>query len=127
MSEDAARRSAAEERERRGETSSVEGLRAHQLRDEAGMETPGRTGPPAEGVLVQVCVECGREYTFDEDEPPDDLVCAKCGGRVFRSFFTPTSPDEVEEDYRSSTERDLATDDSPSDVTASDIRDLDHL
>ncbi len=116
-----------EPEERRGETSSVEGLRAHQLRAEAGSETPGRVGEPSEGILVEVCVECGREYTFDEEEPPEDLTCEKCGNTVFRSFFTPTGSDDVEEDYREATERDLATDDSPSDVTASDIRDLDNL
>lgn len=124
---DAAGGRTGEGRERRGETSSVEGLRAHELREEAGAETPGRVGRLSEGVLVEVCVECGREYTFDEEEPPDDLTCEKCGNSVFRAFFSPTSPDDVESDYEATTGRDVAPDDSPSEVTPSDIRDLDHL
>lgn len=45
----------------RGERSNLEGLRADELRGEPGRETPGEVMPPADGVLVQVCLECGKE------------------------------------------------------------------
>lgn len=114
--------------ELRGETRSLEALRAHQLGAEAGHETPGLVGRPTEGVLSQVCLECGKEYTFDEADPPADLVCEKCGNTVFRSFFSPTGAgDDVEEDYRAMTERDLVTNDDANDVTRADVMDLDNL
>ncbi|MBX6365561.1 MAG: hypothetical protein IRZ00_16960 [Gemmatimonadetes bacterium] len=120
-----------EQRDERGapldEHADLEGLRAHQLRDEPGQETPGRVGRPAQGVLTQVCMRCGKEYVFDTAEPPADLTCEKCGNQVFRSFFDVTGPDEVEEDFRVATERDLATDDPATDVTAVDVRDLDSI
>ncbi len=107
-----------------GELRSLEALRAHQLSDDPGHETRGRVGRPADGVLVQVCLECGKEYIFDERPPSGDLVCEKCGNGVFRSFFTVTGYDDVEDDFIRSTERDLAPNDDESDVTRSDIIDL---
>ena len=106
---------------------SLEEIRTHQLREDPGHEAAGQIGRPAEGVLVQVCQVCGKEYTFDDEPPPADLTCEKCGNRVFRSFFDVASADEVEEDFRAATERDLATDDPATDVTAADIRDLDNI
>ncbi|HEX7118338.1 MAG TPA: hypothetical protein VF212_06095 [Longimicrobiales bacterium] len=107
-----------------GEQRSLEALRAHQLSDEPGHEARGQIGRPADGVLVQVCLECGKEYIFDERQPSGDLVCEKCGNAVFRSFFTVTGYDETEADFTRSTERDLAPNDDESDVTRSDILDL---
>lgn len=106
---------------------SLEELRTAELRNDPGHEAAGQIGRPAEGVLVQVCQVCGKEYTFDDEQPPADLKCEKCGNRVFRSFFDVASADEVEEDFRAATERDLATDDPATDVTAADIRDLDNI
>jgi DNA-directed RNA polymerase subunit RPC12/RpoP len=77
-----------------------------------------------DGVLVQVCLECGREYHFLEEEPPADLRCEKCGNIVFRSFFAETEPDEVVEDFRESTERDTGTTDPSTDVSRGDLHDL---
>ena len=35
-----------------------------------------------EGVLVQVCIECGRQYMYDTQEPPpENLASDKCGNR----------------------------------------------
>lgn len=114
--------------ELRGEQRSLEALRSHQLGEEAGHETPGLVGKPTEGVLTQVCLECGLEHYFEEEEPPADLTCEKCGNVVFRSFFSPTGAgDDVEEDYRATTERDLATNDDANDVTRADVMDLDNL
>ncbi|MBI4544014.1 MAG: hypothetical protein HY703_02325 [Gemmatimonadetes bacterium] len=59
-----------------------------------------------------------------EQSPPAELVCVKCGNRVFRSFFDVARPDEVERDFRESTERDLAPNDDEADVTRADILDL---
>lgn len=113
--------------ELRGEQRSLEALRAHQLGDEAGHESPGLVGEPTQGVLTQVCLECGKEYSYEDEDPPADLECEKCGNVVFRSFFTPTEGDDVEEDYRALTERDLATNDDANDVTRADVMDLDNL
>ena len=78
----------------------------------------------AEGVLVQVCVECGQHYFYDEAQPPADQKCERCGNTVFRSFFDVTSDDEVDEDFRATTERDTATDDPSTDVARGDLYDL---
>lgn len=113
--------------ELRGEERSLEALRAKQLADSPGRETPGRTDEMADGVLTQVCLQCGKEYLFDEMQPPADLVCEKCGNSVFRSFFSVRGYDEVEADFRASTERDLAPDDTEADVTRADVLDLNNL
>jgi DNA-directed RNA polymerase subunit RPC12/RpoP len=83
-----------------------------------------RATDAAEGVLVQVCIECGREYMFEEDEPPAELRCEKCGNVVFRSFFSDTSPDEARQDFADATGRDLSPNDPEADMTASDLHDL---
>ncbi len=113
--------------EERGRPRTLEEIRAQQLREDPGRESVGMTGRPAQGVLVQVCEVCGKEYTFDTEQPPADMQCEKCGNRVFRSFFDVAAADDVEEDFRAATERDLATDDPPTDVTAADVRDLDNI
>jgi DNA-directed RNA polymerase subunit RPC12/RpoP len=110
--------------ELQGEQRSLEALRAHQLSDDPGREAPGLVGRPTQGVLVQVCLECGKEYLFDEHDPPPGMVCEKCGNPVFRSFFTPAEYDEVEADFRASTERDVAVNDPEADVTEVDVLDL---
>jgi DNA-directed RNA polymerase subunit RPC12/RpoP len=83
-----------------------------------------RDDPPPEGVLVQVCIQCGKEYMFEEDEPPAELRCEKCGSVVFRSFFSDTSPDEARRDFEDTTGRELAPNDPAADVTRSDLHDL---
>ena len=102
----------------------LESLRARQLSESAGLETPGRVRELADGVLVQVCIECGKEYMFDRTPPSADLTCEKCGNQVFRSFFEVTGYDEVDADFHASTERDLAPNDPETDVTRADILDL---
>lgn len=113
--------------ELRGEERSLEALRARQMADEPGFESPGTVGRPADGVLVQVCLECGKEYLFDRRPPPEDMTCEKCGNVVFRSFFSVTGYDDVEADFQASTGRDLAPNDDESDVTKADILDLNNL
>lgn len=81
----------------------------------------------ASGVLVLVCLECGKEYMFEEQEPPEQMTCDKCGNTVFRSFFADTSPDDVADDFRETTERDVLTTDPATDVTRGDLHDLGSL
>jgi len=77
-----------------------------------------------EGVLTQVCIECGNEYYFDRTEPPQEMTCDKCGNVVFRSFFEVAPGNEIEQDFRDSTERDVTTEDPATDVTQGDLADL---
>jgi predicted nucleic acid-binding Zn-ribbon protein len=81
----------------------------------------------AGGVLVQVCLKCGKEYMFEDESPPSDLRCEKCGGEVFRSFFAETRADEAVSDFRDSTERDTLTTDPATDVTRGDLHDLGNM
>ena len=113
--------------EPRGEDRSLEALRARQLREEAGREAVGRVGEPAQGVLVQVCLTCGKEYMFADRAPRGDLVCERCGNAVFRSFFSVAGYDEVEADFLAATERELTPDADESEVTRTDILDLNNL
>ncbi|MGQ0561942.1 MAG: hypothetical protein ACT443_08730 [Gemmatimonadota bacterium] len=78
----------------------------------------------SEGVLTQVCLECGKHYFFDEEEPPAEMKCERCGNRVFRSFFATTTEDEVVDDFSETTDRDVNTDDPATDVTRGDLYDL---
>jgi DNA-directed RNA polymerase subunit RPC12/RpoP len=77
------------------------------------------------GVMMLVCLECGKEYAFEgADEPPADLTCEKCGNVVFRRFDATATPDDVQADFAETTDRETATSDPPGDVTAGDLYDL---
>ena len=78
----------------------------------------------SEGVLVQVCVECGKEYFYDDTPPPAEQKCEKCGNTVFRSFFSVTDGDEVAADFEDTTHRDTTTEDPATDVSRGDLYDL---
>jgi predicted nucleic acid-binding Zn-ribbon protein len=78
----------------------------------------------SDGVLVQICIQCGKEYMFDRDVPPADLACGKCGSTVFRSFFAETVTDEARAEFRATTERDTLTTDPATDVAPGDLHDL---
>jgi hypothetical protein len=76
-------------------------------------------------VVLMVCIECGTEHTFEAGGgPPDDLVCEKCGGEVFRRFEDTASPGEARQDFEETTARDLDTDDPEGDATPGDLHDL---
>lgn len=91
-------------------------------------EREDRQASAAGGVVLLVCIECGREYGFEgEDELPDELKCEKCGNGVFRRFDDTGSPDDVQADFRESTERDLAPNDAEGETTAGDLYDLNNL
>lgn len=106
------------------EQSIPEGARAADAQNLSGMVAGGTDAEPAEGVLTLVCFKCGTEYFFTDEDPPGDMKCEKCGNTVFRSFFTPVD-DEVAEDFRASTERDLAPDSASTETAPGDILDLD--
>lgn len=78
-------------------------------------------------ILVQICIECGKEFMFDTQPAPDDLTCDKCGNTVFRSFHAHARPSEADVDFHETTDRDTGTTDSATDVTRGDLDDLDNL
>lgn len=79
----------------------------------------------AAGVVLLVCVECGREVQFEEGEtPPEDLTCEKCGNQVFRRFDATARPDEVQAEFEEETGRDVDTNDPPTDTERGDLLDL---
>jgi DNA-directed RNA polymerase subunit RPC12/RpoP len=78
----------------------------------------------SEGVLVQVCVECGKEYFYEDEQPPANQQCEKCGNLVFRSFFHATDGDEAVADFNETTGRDVTPEDPATDVTRGDLYDL---
>jgi hypothetical protein len=115
---------------RPAEQRTPEGLRAAESRQtsaegggSAGATSGAGTEPAAEGVLTLVCFQCGKELHF-ESEPPEDLACEKCGGTVFRSFFSPDPADEAAQDFADTTERDLDPDDPGTDTMPGDVLDL---
>lgn len=81
-----------------------------------------RTESPTR-VLTLVCENCGKDYFFDDEPPEPGMRCEKCGGTVFRSFHASIG-DEVADDFRDSTERDLDPDDAEGDVLPGDVMDL---
>ena len=87
---------------------------------------PPRGREPRSEVLTLVCENCGKDYFFEDDPPPENMRCEKCGGTVFRSFHT-TVGDEASDDFRDSTERDLDPDDAEGDVLPGDVMDLNNI
>lgn len=81
----------------------------------------------AKEILVQVCIECGTEYIIEEGEPAREAACEKCGNTVYRSFHAIAGSDDVDTDFRDTTERDTATNDGPTDVTSGDLHDLERF
>ena len=80
------------------------------------------TGPI--GLITLVCITCGNEKFYDT-KVPDAVKCDKCGGTVFRSFATPTEPDEASIAALDEQARSISYGDSSPDTTIGDIRDLD--
>jgi hypothetical protein len=111
-------------RNRRDEESTPGAMRAAHTREEPGVER--RTGDEESegGVLTLVCFTCGSEYFFGDTPPPEELECEKCGGGVFRSFYSATG-DEVAQDFIDSTAREQTPDDPETDTAPGDILDLD--
>ena len=81
------------------------------------------TSDGPEGMLTLVCITCGDEMFFTT-RPPANNPCSRCGGTVFRSFFTPTVRDEATESMLEETTRSISLDGGSTDSTAGDLRDL---
>ena len=79
------------------------------------------SGP--EGLLTLVCLTCGNEKNF-EQTPPARLSCERCGGTVFRNFFTPTTADEATLSQLEETSRSIALDGESPEISADELRDL---
>jgi DNA-directed RNA polymerase subunit RPC12/RpoP len=78
------------------------------------------------GVVTLVCLTCGKEKFFSQDVPAS-VTCDQCGGTVFRTFATPTEPDDAAIDALEAQARSMAYGDSSPDTTQDDARDLDLL
>ena len=76
------------------------------------------------GIVTLVCLTCGKEKFFTQ-EVPAAVSCEQCGSTVFRTFATPTEPDEAAIDALEAQARSMAYGDSSPDTTADDVRDLD--
>jgi hypothetical protein len=96
-------------------------------KDPAGDAGGASAQDSASGMLTLVCERCGKDYFFDNGEPPPQgLACEKCGGTVFRSFHDSVG-DEAADDFRDSTERDTDPDDAEGEVMPGDLLDLNRL
>ncbi len=80
----------------------------------------------SKGVSTLICLTCGKEQFFTH-EVPASATCAQCAGTVFRTFSTPTEPDEAAIDALEVQARSMAYGDSSPDTTPDDVRDLDRL
>jgi hypothetical protein len=76
------------------------------------------------GVTTLVCLTCGKEKFFTQ-EVPAAVTCDQCGSTVFRTFDTPTEPDEAVIDALEAQARSMAYGDASPDTTLGDLRDLD--
>jgi hypothetical protein len=75
------------------------------------------------GLVTLVCLTCGKERFFSQDVPAA-VTCEQCAGTVFRTFATPTEPDEAAIDALEAQARSMAYGDSSPDTTIGDVRDL---
>ncbi len=98
---------------------------AEQPRDNPAGDAP-RGREPVAAVLTLVCETCGKDYFYEDEQPPAGLACEKCGGTVFRSFHDSVG-DEAADDFRDSTDRDLRPDDPEGDVLPGDVMDLNRI
>ena len=75
------------------------------------------------GVTTLVCLSCGKEKFYTQDVPAT-VTCEQCGNTVFRTFSTPTEPDDAAIDAAEAQARSIAYGDSSPDTTRDDVRDL---
>jgi uncharacterized protein (DUF983 family) len=101
------------------------GLRMHLARrgSHSSREDAMATDGPR-GIVTLVCLTCGKEKFFTS-EVPAAVSCDQCGSTVFRTFATPTEPDEAAIDALEAQARSMAYGDSSPDTTQDDVRDLD--
>ena len=78
------------------------------------------------GLVTMVCLTCGNEKFFDQ-QVPSSLKCERCGSTVWRSFSTPTEPDEATIDQLEAQARSVSYGDASPETTADEVRDLDQF
>jgi non-ribosomal peptide synthetase component F len=78
----------------------------------------------SQGVITLVCLTCGQEKFYDQSVP-DAVKCEKCGGTVFRSFATPTEPDEATIAQLEDQSRSISYGDPSPGTMPGELRDLD--
>jgi ribosomal protein S27E len=78
----------------------------------------------SEGLVTLVCITCGNEKFF-ETAVPNQVTCDKCGGTVFRTFETPTKPDDATIAALDEQARSISYGDGSPDTLPGDVRDLD--
>jgi DNA-directed RNA polymerase subunit RPC12/RpoP len=76
------------------------------------------------GIVTLVCITCGREQ-FHAHSVPQSTVCDRCGGTVFRTFATPTEPDDATIASLEEQARSVSYGDPSPDSTRGDVRDID--
>lgn len=76
------------------------------------------------GIVTLVCVTCGNEKFYD-NSVPQSTTCDKCGSTVFRTFATPTEPDEASIATLEEQARSISFGDSSPDTMPGELRDLD--
>lgn len=76
------------------------------------------------GLVTLVCITCGQEQ-FHARSVPQSAVCDKCGSTVFRTFATPTEPDDATIASLEEQARSLSYGDPSPDSTRGDVQDLD--
>lgn len=76
------------------------------------------------GLITLVCLTCGNEKFYDT-AVPNAVTCDKCGGTVFRTFATPTEPDDATVATLEEQARSISYGDPSPDTSAGDVRDLD--
>lgn len=76
------------------------------------------------GLVTLVCITCGREQ-FHSRSVPQSTVCDRCSSTVFRTFMTPTEPDDATIASLEEQARSISYGDPSPDSTRGDVRDLD--
>ena len=76
------------------------------------------------GIVTLVCMTCGSEKFYD-DSVPESTTCDKCGSTVFRTFLTPTEPDDATIATLEAQARSISYGDSSPDTMPGDVHDLD--
>ena len=78
----------------------------------------------ARGFVTLVCMTCGNEKFYD-NSVPQSTTCDKCGSTVFRTFDTPTEPDDATIATLEAQARSIAYGDASPDTMPGEVRDLD--
>ena len=90
---------------------------------DSGRDEMADQGGPR-GIVTLVCMTCGNEKFYD-NSVPQSTTCDKCGSTVFRTFATPTEPDEATIATLEEQARSISYGDPSPDTMPGELRDLD--